>query len=252
MPLNPLPMKRRSPIRCRGFTLAELAIVTVIVALLVGGMMVSLSASKEIADVNETQKQLATISDSLLGFAASQGRLPCPATVASGGAESPLGTGACTNPRDGFLPASTLGLSPVNDQGLAVDRWGNPIRYAVFPNNITVDNPFTTPGAMKTIGLETLAISGGSTRKLLHVCGLDGAPNASSCGTATKLTENAVAVVFSQGKNGSNSMSALEAENTDDDIVFVSGTPTAGFDDLVVWISPNVLYNRMIAAGRLP
>jgi hypothetical protein len=24
------------------------------------------------------------------------------------------------------------------------------------------------------------------------------------------------------------------------------------FDDLVTWISPNILYNRLIAAGRLP
>lgn len=32
--------------------------------------------------------------------------------------------------------------------------------------------------------------------------------------------------------------------------------PTAAgpntFDDLVTWISPNILYNRLIAAGRLP
>lgn len=243
--------------RNRGFTLTELTIVLVIVALLSGGLMVSLSTAKDIADVNETQKQLATISDSLLGFAASQGRLPCPATLASAGAESPAsGSGACTNPRDGYLPASTLGLAPVNAQGLAVDRWGNPIRYAVFQENIGAYNdPFTTPGAMKAIGLETLAIKNvmsGQKRELLYVCGLDGNVSAANCGSATKLTEYAVAAVFSQGKNGSTSMSALESENTDDDNILRSGTPTTSFDDIVIWISPNVLYNRMIAAGRLP
>ena len=32
-----------------------------------------------------------------------------------------------------------------------------------------------------------------------------------------------------------------------------STVPTGGeFDDLVTWISPNILYNRMISAGRLP
>ena len=31
-----------------------------------------------------------------------------------------------------------------------------------------------------------------------------------------------------------------------------SYTKPAAFDDLVVWISPNVLFNRMVAAGKLP
>ncbi|MDP3686611.1 MAG: prepilin-type cleavage/methylation domain-containing protein, partial [Sulfurimicrobium sp.] len=33
---------------------------------------------------------------------------------------------------------------------------------------------------------------------------------------------------------------------------FVSKTPTATFDDIVIWLSPNILFNRMVAAGRLP
>ena len=32
----------------------------------------------------------------------------------------------------------------------------------------------------------------------------------------------------------------------------VSKTPTPTFDDLVTWISPYLLYNRTISAGRLP
>lgn len=239
--------------RQRGFTLTEMAVVMVIVALLSGGLMVTLSTSKDIADINETRRQLSAVTDALLGFAASQGRLPCPASSTSGGAESPLDSGLCTDPRNGYLPASTLGISPVDAQGLAIDQWGNPIRYAVFPNTIdSVANPFTTPGAMKSIGLEKLAVSGSNTRKLLNVCGLYGTVSAANCGSATKLTESAVAVVFSQGKNGSNSMSSHESENTDNDIILISGTPTATFDDIVVWISPNVLYHRMITAGRLP
>ncbi len=50
--------------------------------------------------------------------------------------------------------------------------------------------------------------------------------------------------------------SADETANGDNDRVFVSHTPTPPglneFDDLVIWISPNILYNRLIAAGRLP
>ena len=45
-----------------------------------------------------------------------------------------------------------------------------------------------------------------------------------------------------------------EAENVDNDRVFVSRPPSpapAIFDDLVIWVSPNILYGRMIAAGAL-
>ena len=44
----------------------------------------------------------------------------------------------------------------------------------------------------------------------------------------------------------------------DNDRVFVSHTPTPSnaangeFDDIVVWISPNILFSRMVAAGQLP
>jgi hypothetical protein len=45
---------------------------------------------------------------------------------------------------------------------------------------------------------------------------------------------------------------ADEADNSDGDVSFVYKSTTPTFDDLVVWISPNVLINRMVAAGRLP
>ena len=35
-------------------------------------------------------------------------------------------------------------------------------------------------------------------------------------------------------------------------INFVDKISTDDFDDLVVWISPGILFNRMIASGRLP
>ncbi len=46
----------------------------------------------------------------------------------------------------------------------------------------------------------------------------------------------------------------LENSNINDDFVFRTPTQPGPneFDDLVTWISPNILYNRLIAAGRLP
>ena len=52
-----------------GFTLVELAVVLVIMAVLIGGMLVPLSAQRDIRNVSETQKQLSEIKEALLGFA---------------------------------------------------------------------------------------------------------------------------------------------------------------------------------------
>ena len=235
----------------RGFTLTELAIVLVIIALLTGGLLVSLSTTRDIANEKETQKQLGSINEALLGYAAAQQRLPCPAAPGTTGVESPVGGGACTNNYDGFVPGITLGITPTNSQGYAIDAWGNPIRYAVTSAN---SNAFTTAG---TGGIRDAWTTGLSPD--LQVCntatGISGGGSSASCAAATDLSSTAVAVIFSNGKNGASAPTAadeLANWTTSTDRVFVSTTPGPTFDDLVVWLSPNVLYNRMIAAGRLP
>lgn len=247
-----------------GFTLAELAIVLVIVALLISGMLVPLAAQRDVQNLNETERQLSEIREALLGFAASHGRLPCPAAPPpAGGTESPVGTGACTNAANGFVPAATLGLGPTDPQGYMVDPWGNPIHYSVYSNTISaLTNPFTTAGRMKIIGIEALALSSAGPppvqRKLLYVCNSSIGVTANDCGTAQTLSDSAVAVIFSIGRATTGGAGSDEAENLDNDSVFISHAPTATgaaggeFDDVSVWLSPYVLYNRLISAGRLP
>lgn len=235
--------------KANGFTLVELAIVLVIVGLLVGGMAVVLSAALDSANRKETQRRLTQAQEALLGFAAGNGRLPCPAAAPNaGGAEAPAGTGLCTSALNGFLPATTLGLGPTDDQGYLLDAWGNRIRYAVYNSAIAAQtNVFTIAGNMKSIGLETLSTDPSPTpRKLLYICDADPGAGATSCGGAKTLTDNAVAVLFSTGKNGNDQTAGAAIDN-----FFVSAV-TADFDDIVTWLSPNILYNRLIAAGRLP
>ncbi|MBS1141298.1 MAG: ral secretion pathway protein [Proteobacteria bacterium] len=246
----------------QGFTLVELAIVLVIIALLSGGLMMSLMAQQENIASAETQRRLNEARDALLGFAAANGRLPCPAAPASTGTEQPVGGGACTNAWDGFLPAITLGLTPTNETGYALDGWGNPIRYATSTYShatFCANSCFTTANGVKTawngsVGALVLTPD-------LRVCntatGLTGAGATAACAAGTDLANNAVAVIFSRGKNGAAApASADEQANGDTDRLFVSHTPTSGganeFDDLVIWLSPNILYNRLIAAGKLP
>lgn len=238
----------------QGFTLLELTIVLVIVAFMSGGLMMSLSAQQEAAATAETQRRLNDARDALLGFAAANGRLPCPAAPGTTGAESPSGGGTCTNPWDGFLPAITLGLSPTDSQGYASDEWGNPIRYAIAKDT---SSQVTSPNQIKA------AWNAGSTLVAdLQICststGITGSGDHASCSAGSTLANNAVAVIYSRGKNGAAlPISRDEQANGNADRLFVSRPRTAAgssneFDDIVIWISPNILYNRLITAGRLP
>src|SRR3954462_15944421 len=141
--------------RSYGFSLIELAVAMFVIVLLLGSVLAPLAAQVEQRHVSDTQKYLDEIKEALIGFAVSNDRLPCPASAASAGAESPAG-GACTNNYNGFVPAVTLGLSVVYNQGFAVDPWGNRIRYAVTNANGTA---FTTAGGMSAATMPALTPS---------------------------------------------------------------------------------------------
>lgn len=255
------PMQRRIAPPPQGFTLVELAIVLIIVGLLIGGIVVSIGAQQENAARNATERKVSEVIDALIGYAAANNRLPCPAAPPDDptpakrvGAEQPAGGGNCEYDWIGFVPARTLGLGPTDANGYLLDAWGNPIRYAITTANA---DSFTTTGNMRNNWA-------GGMNPDLRVCSTGiGIVNpltatADCAGASVTLTDNAVAVVYSRGKNGASApVSADESANGDNDRVFVAHTPVpAGtaneFDDIVAWLSPNILYNRMIAAGRLP
>lgn len=238
----------------RGFTLIELAVAMFILVLLLGSILVPLTTQVEQRQISDTQKHLEEIKEALIGFAVANGRLPCPAS-SSAGEESPPGGGNCSpNNYNGFVPAATLGLATVDSQGFAIDPWGNRIRYAVTNAN---GNAFTTTNGMSSTGLGALAPN-------LLVCSTATGISATSCDTGKALTTGVPVVIYSTGKNGGYGGTGLdEAANpnpnsTNNDRVFVYHTPTPStatngeFDDIVTWLSPNILYNRMVAAGKLP
>jgi prepilin-type N-terminal cleavage/methylation domain-containing protein len=226
-----------------GFTLVELAIVLIIVGLLLGSLMSPLSAQLDQRNYNETQQQISEIREALIGFAVSNGRLPRPATSAADGAENPAtcaSIAACT----GFIPWTTLGLKKT-------DAWNKMIRYSVTPAYANGAFALTTSGNKKI-----------QTR--------DSAGNASYLiGSAAGCSPCAPAVIYSAGKNNwgfsedGTAQPDGSATNADEDVNAAATTdffsrsqsvvPVGGeFDDIVVWIPPYILMNRMVAAGKLP
>lgn len=266
----------RSPMQYwqTGFTLVEMAIVLLIVGLLLGGLLPTISGQVENRRITETNAQLQQIKEALIGYAIINGRLPCPAIAGSNGVEDPSsGSGVCTsftpasnttNPSDNYLPAVTLGLSGTDSSGLLEDAWGNPIRYSITSSNSTspaYSRVFTTSNGMNTVGISNLTSA--NLNPNLLVCKAASNSNSSCAVSSDTLASNAVAVIYSTGKNGASGGTGTdEKENLNPNgldlhgNVFVSHDPSAAsgneFDDIVTWISPNVLVSRMVAAGKLP
>src|SRR5688572_6039926 len=101
----------RSPDDTGGFTLIEVMMVLLILAVLATGLTIPLAAQLQMRREEETRRVLDEARDAVLGFAAAHGRLPCPATLASRGEEAfaPGGSpanGACESFHGGYLPAA--------------------------------------------------------------------------------------------------------------------------------------------------
>lgn len=226
-----------------GFTLVEMAMVLLIVGLLLGGLVPVISGQVEQKRTNETRKQLEEIKEALVGYAIINGRLPRPATSSVDGVER---SAACTSSADctGFIPWATLGATKL-------DSWGKIFRYSVVPT-FAGDTTGTTSFTLTTSATKTI-----QTRD--------------SIGALITQANSVPAVIFSYGKNNwgtddyGNSIADSSTTNTDEDtnnssnsnfisrVNSGSTTVTGGeFDDIVVWISPNVLANRMVTAGKLP
>jgi prepilin-type N-terminal cleavage/methylation domain-containing protein len=222
-----------------GFTLVELTMVLIIVALLSTGLMFGVSAQRSAAENADAQRQLESIREALLGFAIANGRLPCPAvpTLATGDINAGIAaTPPCLNAAQyGVLPWATLGLPEA-------DPWGN--RYTYF-----VGSAFT---AVVPVGAQTsftLDTNGTANVK---------ANSASTANIASDLP----AIIVSHGSRPAGSYQSTgtqlggatgdELENADNNLTFVSHIPSDTFDDQVIWILPSILKSRMVAAGRLP
>jgi prepilin-type N-terminal cleavage/methylation domain-containing protein len=263
MSADAVPMMRETMARQKGFTLIEIAIVLIVLSLLLGGLLGPISTQIESRERQRASQELNTIMEALYGFAAVNGRLPCPDTNGDG-MPNPNSSGACTAPPPGVVPSVpwvVLGTS-------RADPWGTTYRYRVMsPAFTTVDDgicgPFDGNNDGDTADLGDIANDndfdlyqeGNITIRDAPI----GTPGSSNVAT------DVAAVIISFGSNRNDpglavngDLSPLEQDNAESppDNEFISRSfsraDASEFDDLVLWVSPNVIKNRMVMAGRLP
>jgi len=266
-------------LRNRGFSLIEIAIVLVIISVLLAIVAIPLASQVEQRRRADTEKQLETIMEAIIGYALANGRFPCASEPADNGKESVIdeSQGTCRS-YSSLLPAVTLGLAPVDENGFAIDAWGlkqNRIRYAVMKIAATagtncpttpVSLPFTRRDGMKAAGMNCLANyntdSPPPIKTLITICSNTPAAVQPYC-IPTKLSLAAPFVLISLAKNAPTgglvtNDEGFNAGTRGDGTVFVSHTPTpesapgGEFDDIVVWPSLNTIFGRMVQAGKLP
>jgi prepilin-type N-terminal cleavage/methylation domain-containing protein len=266
----------------RGFTILELALTLAILAVLAVGILVPFVAQVSQRKIASTERVLEQAKDALIGYATATGRLPCPATAASNGAEAFAAGGTTANGICqsfwGFLPAATLGFTPIDSQGFAIDGWGtaqNRIRYAVASSTTPVSGIIPTPPTYtftRTGGMREATADAIAASRLLVVCsngtGAVAAPAPACGGGAVTLTSNAPAIVWSNGANAATGGTSVdEAQNPHSnasavppngsaDRIFVSRVSSdvtgVEFDDIVTWLSVGNLVSRMVMGGQLP
>lgn len=151
-------IENRSSGRQQGFTLLEIAIVMVVVALLMGMGLQTYSSSLDNAKRKTTSDRLDKIEDAITLFAIQNNYLPCPAngsllgTNAAYGISQTIGVLGATNCAavSGAFPAGarvvpwrTLGL----DELYSRDGWGNRISY--YTSGYAQYDPATGPATVQ-------------------------------------------------------------------------------------------------------
>jgi prepilin-type N-terminal cleavage/methylation domain-containing protein len=253
------------PFKQGGFNLVEVAIALVILALALGGLISAFAPRLALRGFTTTQAQLVEVNEAVLAFAATNRRLPCPATLTSGGLESfcTLPTGACAvavppnapaavissrgrcsaAANTGFLPAATLGLTNQATNGTVVDAWAGALQYVVPVIANTTRNATPTAFATPVCGPAAATCfpytqadgirnahfnpTIASTSDLFVCASATGITAAGCGGVAANQRANPAFVIFSLGQIRPG-RGTDETANTNADRVFVSHERTEG------------------------
>ncbi len=273
------------PLPQAGFTLAELAIVVLVVSILLGGILMPLTMQSELRRYADTKKTMDQINEALIGFVLVNGRLPCPAikTIADGTTDGTTdgNTNAGFEALTGNACTSNIGVIPWVTLNVAeTDEWGRRFTYRVSSAFADVNTDSATHSTWGC-GAPSVKPAAPTSFALCASGGLKVRSRDPSTKSAYDITNVMLPAVFlSAGKNGygaytpqGNVYAAVPAANADEATNAAASTPfisrdrmdasttcsdTSGttplceFDDLVAWIPLTTLMNRMVVSGKLP
>ena len=281
-----------SSIRQSGFTLVEVAIVLLIVSILLGYTVALFPRQQELKQYRAVEREMDELIEAIVGFAQVNGRLPCPAVPNSGGNEFGGGGANCNFYGGFVPVNTLGLAGKLNQDTLLLDPWGNPYRYYVSnsdfgPNGL---HDFVRVGEMRAVGLVDSDLDNYIDLDGRYlICDDNGTTIDDECTGANEVFGNASGtgqyagapfVLISLGKNWSDVPINDELENrgsdlTNTDLGMANGPsgneyflkdvgnnettfvrrPTGfadDFDDVVRWVSPNILFSKMIEADQLP
>ena len=188
-----------------GFTLAEMAIVVLLIGIMLTMGLGMLNAQRDQAAISVTKQRESLIKDALVTYLGQNKRLPCPdlnfAAPDGRGDDDRVTAGNTTtrcNAVFGLIPFTDLGLT----REMALDGWDNFFSYqvSVAPNNWTL----------------TASFNAGSTGGIIS-------SNRNAGGAVTQIANNTVVVIISHGRNGSGAYTVKGTRNA---------LPPAGTDEL--------------------
>jgi type II secretory pathway pseudopilin PulG len=245
-----------------GFTLIEVGIVLLVVALALGAVLRPLGLQVELSHMARTRAALEDAREALLGFAAARGHLPCPDRqdradgVADARVEGEDGPedGCAGGVYEGWLPSATLGVG-------GTDAWGARLRYRVAREHTRPTGDPSAGGA---------CVDPEGDNRCTAELGDTGDLRVYTRNAATRALEalgvGVPAVLWSAGA-ADPPAGADEAGNLDGETTFLCrdptpdreacddarpGAPPCHYDDLLAWLSPHLLASRLVAAGRWP
>jgi len=254
----------------RGFTIVEVAIAVMIMAIILGYSVAMFPVQQELKQYRHAGTEMDAVIEQLVAFAQVNGRLPCPDTATDN--ELPANTidgqeDLLNDPNDGceayfgFLPARTLGINgKYNTAGTLIDPWGSGYGYAVSDFDFGNGNPdLVTANGIRDEGIANVQPD-------LFICddNTNAIANDTDCTTVTGAevlgtNGEVAAVVISLGKDFViPATSNIQAENLDNfndgslDKVYIFSSRRDDYDDIVKWIPTNLLISKMIAAEQLP
>lgn len=254
-------------LRHQGFTLAEMAVVTLImsIAMTMGVQAFNAMLTNSAYSVTKTKQD--TIKQALISFLRSNKRLPCPDTAAL---PNGLEVAPCTTAVQGYgvVPWATLGLA----RDAALDGWSNFFTYRVSNDNAALAAPLAPPVPRAQSAKQNWTTTGATGFDISSLNSPTTGGNLSiqidqrnSAGVISRIAYNAVVVIYSHGKNGFGAntikgtpiaapVSADEVVNNTPgttrfitrDITDSAGAPGGAYDDIVAYMTPQDLLQPML------